>query len=102
VPFGVTTFVVYSLCMLTSGGVIKWPTQMGGNLEAIFLNCMGYFRGPHKWMKFCNIGELGGVIMWPTQIGGIFGAIFGESGGALKWPTQMGDILGAILVHQVG
>jgi hypothetical protein len=30
-----------------SGGVIKWPTQMGEILGGIFLNCVGYFRGPH-------------------------------------------------------
>jgi hypothetical protein len=41
----------------------------GWNLQAIVLNCVGYFRGPHKWMRFCNNDESGRVIMWPTNMG---------------------------------
>jgi hypothetical protein len=38
------------------GGVIMWPTQIGGIFGAIF-------------------GESGGALKWPTQMGDILGAI---------------------------
>jgi hypothetical protein len=89
-----------------SGGVIKWPTQIGEILGGIFLNCVGYFRGQLQWMSFCKIGELGGI-MWPTKMGGIFsaelcGCNMGGSSEIIKWPTKMSEILGAILVNWVG
>ncbi len=53
------------------GGVIQWPTHIGGMLSVIHVNCVGYFNGPLKWVQFqvqyghsngCNFGELSGGI----------------------------------------
>jgi len=30
------------------GGVIQWPTHIGGMLGVIHVNCVGYFSGPLK------------------------------------------------------
>ena len=75
------------------GGVVKWLTQMGEILGGIFLDCMGYFRGPPQWMRFCKIGELGGM-MWPTQMGGIFSAeLCGVKSVGLWYIDKSGGVL---------
>jgi len=33
-------------------GVFKLPTKMGDILGAILVNCVGYLRGPLKWVQF--------------------------------------------------
>jgi hypothetical protein len=35
-----------------SGGVIMWPTKMGGILGAILVNRVGYLSGPLQWESF--------------------------------------------------
>ena len=68
-----------------SGGVVKWLTQMGEILGGIFLDCVGYFRGPHQWMRFCKIGELGGI--FSAELCGVKSVglwYIDKSGGVLK------------------
>ena len=75
---------------------------MGDILGAILVNCMGYLRGPLKWVQFWVWHWW---IVWGNYVahwnGWEFGCNIFESCEVFKWATEMG-MLGPILVNQVG